>query len=213
MTPAPTLALDHILWAAPDLAEGAELFARLAGVAPSPGGAHPGFGTRNMLVGLQDGIYFELIAPDPAQPLHDNWGAEIAALPGPGMRGFAVRTDDLPGLRARAATAGLETVGPVAMSRLRQDGVRLEWSILQLRHAALRAAIPFAIDWGGTPHPSASLPPSCRLVSLHALHPDADALRRCYATLGIGVAVHAGVHPGFVAVLETPRGEMTLTSR
>lgn len=202
--------LDHLLWAAPDLDEGARLFERLTSVRPAPGGTHPGFGTRNMLAALDGGRYFEIIAPDPAQALRENWGAEIAALPAPAMRGFALGTRDLPGLRRAAEAAGLSVDGPVAMSRARPDGVRLAWSIMPLRSAALGPVIPFAIDWGETAHPSASTPSGCRLSSLVALHPKAAALRAVYAAIGVDVPVHAAARPGFVAVLDTPSGPVTL---
>lgn len=204
-------ALDHILWAAPSLDEGARLFESMSGVSPATGGSHPGFGTRNRLVSLDDGVYLEIISPDPAQSLHDNRGGRIAALPHPGLLTFALRGSDLHTVRDRAQRAGLSIDGPISMSRTRPDGVKLEWSILYLRHAVLGEAVPFVIDWGRSPHPSASAPGGCTLTSFAALHPDSGALREIYAALDIPVEVKIASRPGFMAVLATPRGEVVLT--
>ncbi len=203
--------LDHLLWAAPDLDAGSKLIAELTGVEPMSGGSHPGFGTRNSLLALDNGTYFEVIAPDPAQDLTGNRGGRIAAQNRPGLMTFAVRADDLTVLRENAKRIGLAVQGPTAMHRARQDGTRLDWSILHLAHDTYGEAIPFVIDWGKTPHPSQSTPSGCRLKSFTVLHPDPEPLARLFRDLGIPVAVGRGARPGFLAILDTPRGEVTLT--
>jgi len=203
--------LDHILWAAPDLGAGEKIIENLTDVAPARGGSHPGFGTRNSLMGLDSGIYFEIISPDPAQDLKGNRGCRIAALVRPGIMTFAIRSDDLDALSAAARREGLSLQGPVAMSRHRPDGVRLEWSILYLEDSRFGEAIPFVIDWGISPHPSESVPVGCQLRSFAVLHPEADELTRLYGALEIPVPVKRGAYPGFVAELATPNGDVVLT--
>jgi glyoxalase-like protein len=203
--------LDHILWAAPDLGAGEKIIENLTDVAPARGGSHPGFGTRNSLMGLDSGIYFEIISPDPAQDLKGNRGCRIAALVRPGIMTFAIRSDDLDALSAAARREGLSLQGPVAMSRDRPDGVRLEWSILYLEDSRFGEAIPFVIDWGISPHPSESVPVGCQLRSFAVLHPEADELTRLYGALEIPVPVKRGAYPGFVAELATPNGDVVLT--
>ena len=203
--------LDHILWAAPDLGAGEKIIGSLTGVAPARGGSHPGFGTRNSLMGLDSGIYLEIISPDPAQDLEGNRGGRIAALPRPGIMTFAIRSDDLDTLSAAARREGLSLQGPVAMSRDRPDGVRLDWTILYLEDSRFGEAIPFVIDWGASPHPSESVPPGCQLRSFVVLHPNADELARLYAALDIPVPVKRGAYPGFIAELATPNGDVVLT--
>jgi hypothetical protein len=203
--------LDHILWAAPDLGAGEKIIENLTDVAPARGGSHPGFGTRNSLMGLDSGIYFEIISPDPAQDLKGNRGCRIAALVRPGIMTFAIRSDDLDALSAAARREGLSLQGPVAMSRDRPDGVRLEWSILYLEDSRFGEAIPFVIDWGTSPHPSESVPVGCQLRSFAVLHPEADELTRLYGALEIPVPVKRGAYPGFVAELATPNGDVVLT--
>ena len=203
--------LDHILWAVPDLGAGEKIIENLTDVAPARGGSHPGFGTRNSLMGLDSGIYFEIISPDPAQDLKGNRGCRIAALVRPGIMTFAIRSDDLDALSAAARREGLSLQGPVAMSRDRPDGVRLEWSILYLEDSRFGEAIPFVIDWGTSPHPSESVPVGCQLRSFAVLHPEADELTRLYGALEIPVPVKRGAYPGFVAELATPNGDVVLT--
>lgn len=203
--------LDHILWAAPDLGAGEKIIENLTGVAPARGGAHPRFGTRNSLIGLDSGIYFEIIAPDPAQDLNGNRGGRIAALPRPGLMTFAIHSDDLDALSAAARREGLFLQGPVAMHRNRPDGARIDWTILYLEDSRFGEAIPFVIDWGTSPHPSESVQPGCQLRSFAVLHPEADELARLYAALDIPVPVKRGAYPGFVAELATPNGDVVLT--
>jgi hypothetical protein len=204
--------LDHILWAAPDLDEGVRLFETLTGVTPVRGGSHPGFGTRNYLAGLGQGLYFEIISPDPAQSLAGNRGGQIAALPHPGLLAFALRSTDLDSARRAAERSGLACEGPVYMTRTRPDGVTLAWSILYLRHAELGEAVPFIIDWGASPHPSTSTPEGCTLKSFVALRPDPEPLAAAYRAIGAPVEVKRGERPGFLAVLDTPRGEVVFTN-
>lgn len=203
--------LDHLLWAAPDLDGGVAALAASTGVAPAPGGSHPGFGTRNALLSLGP-AYLEVIAPDPAQDLADNRGGRIAALPGPGLLTFAVRTPDLAGFAAAARRAGLSAGEPVAMSRTRPDGVRLAWAVLHAASDAHPDLVPFAIDWQGSPHPAQSTPPGCTLVDFAALHPDPGPLAALYAALGVPVAVRRAPRPGLAATLATPRGTVVLAS-
>lgn len=204
------LTLDHILWAAPDLDDGMRRIEALTGVKPARGGSHPGLGTRNGLMALGDGLYFEILAPDPAQNLDDNLGGRIAALPRPGLIAFALAGDDLAAARAAAGRAGLSADEPVAMSRTRPDGVRLDWSVMYFRHPSFGEPAPFVIDWGSSPHPSRSTPKGCTLMSFAALHPEPEPLAEAYRALGIPLEVERAAEPGFMARLNSPKGTIVL---
>ncbi len=68
--------LDHLTVAALTLEEGVAHVERQLGVAVPPGGAHPLMGTHNHLMQLGDGIFLEIIAPDPAvEPKRPRWFA------------------------------------------------------------------------------------------------------------------------------------------
>ena len=63
-------AIDHLVIAAPTLAEGVDWCEQTLGVSPGPGGAHALFGTHNRLLRLAicsgQPCYLEIIAVDPA---------------------------------------------------------------------------------------------------------------------------------------------------
>jgi hypothetical protein len=106
------LPLDHILWAVPDRDEGIAYFERLTGIRAVIGGSHPGRGTRNALVSLGANRYLELIAPDPAQPPAENFGAAIRSLTAPKLLTFVVACTDLETLGRKAGKANIPFKGP-----------------------------------------------------------------------------------------------------
>jgi hypothetical protein len=161
---------------------------------------------------MGDGLFFEIIAPDPAQSLDGNRGGRLAKLAAPGLIALSVRSSDLPAMEAEARRIGVPVRGPVAMGRTRSDGVRLDWEILYFGEGQDADMIPFAIDWKASPHPSTSTPGGIGLRSIAALHPDPDRLAAIYAALGIPVPVRRADRAGFQAVLDTPRGDLILTA-
>lgn len=205
------VALDHLLWAAPDLDAGSVLFEQITGIAPVIGGAHPGFGTRNALTSLSDDEYLEIISPDPAQDLAGTRGAIIAEMIRPQMLTFALRSADLEAVAQGARDAGLTVEGPIAMSRATPEGGRLEWRVLRLADDRWPGRLPFFIDWKDTPHPALTTPGGCRLDDLYTLTPDPQALRRVYDAIGCDVPVLAGAVNGVVATLTGPSGKVVLT--
>src|SRR3989337_4603552 len=114
--------LDHFVWGAPDLDQGVEEIAAVLGVRPGYGGEHPGLGTRNALLSAGEGLYFEVIAPDPAQSLEGNFGGVLARLPRGELVTFAVRTSDLGTLASKVEAASISSTGVMGKERRAPDG-------------------------------------------------------------------------------------------
>ena len=130
-------AIDHLMWAVPDLAAGVDRLESLTGVRATSGGAHPGMGTANALLGLGPGVYLEVIGPDPALGEPTGFGALLAALEGPELRSWAIRTDDIEQACA-ALTAGGWPTEPRAMTRTTPDGTTLRWHVATVRGPTTR---------------------------------------------------------------------------
>ncbi|REK35066.1 MAG: VOC family protein [Actinobacteria bacterium] len=181
--PLPTLAsmassIDHFVVAGPDLEALRVWWAESTGVVPTPGGAHPGFGTRNYLTGIDSSTYVELIGPDPDQPdpaAPRPFG--IDDLTGFSLVTFAVAVDDIDEAAARLRACEVDPGEVIAMSRQRPDGESLRWRVAFPPEGGLGGVMPFLIEWGaGTPHPAESLELGVGVESLRLRHPEAAAI-------------------------------------
>jgi hypothetical protein len=101
--------LDHLAVAAENLGEGRALVEEALGLALQPGGQHAHFGTHNLLMGLADGLYLEVIAVDPEAPApgYPRWfdldrfhGAPRLADLGARLTRLVVAHPEAPALRA-----------------------------------------------------------------------------------------------------------------
>lgn len=207
-------ALDHLVLAAPSLAEGTAWAERRLGVPLGPGGAHPGMGTHNRLLRLGADAFLEVIAPDPAgrAPPHPRWfgmddGDALRRRwdEGPRLCAWVAR---VPGLDAALAADPALLGRPVPQTRgalswrfaLRADG-----------QPPLGGAAPCLIEWDqGTPAPR--LPEAgCALDRLVLRHPDPARVERLLTRLGLaGVAEVLAGEAGVLAQVRTPGGVVEL---
>ncbi len=204
---APDVAVDHLLLATPELEVGRDYAQALFGVRPVVGGSHPGQGTRNALLGLEDDTYIEIIAPDPAQPADLPLSRFLAALEAPGFAWWCARCDELEGLRDDLLAAGMEPGRIEPWSRQVPGGAPLTWRLMMPTGAGLRSVLPFFISWDDmSRHPSRHLPVVGRLEKLSVAHPQASILTMLpgsvETTLATGVAVEA--------TIEREQGPVTL---
>lgn len=199
--------LDHLAVAAESLEAGRAHVEDCLGLHLQPGGQHAHFGTHNLLLGLEDGLYLEVIAIDPEAPAPDRprW-FDLDRFKGcPRLANWICAVQDLDVAVARHPDAGQ----PVALARgdLRwrmavPDNGLLPWDNL----------FPALIEWQGSVHPSARLTPSgARLRRLVVSHPEAVALQAAlHADLRddrVGFEVGAA---GLRAEIATPNGVRVL---
>lgn len=208
--------IDHIVLGARTLEEGAAFLERHLGVRPEPGGAHEGFGTHNMLLGLGPSCYLEVIAPDPGQPEPphprpfdlDNPSVRMLLEAEPRLLAWVARTPVLDAVVAR--------LGPRAGEVKAMRRGQLSWRMaFPPQRQDMDNLIPPLIQWDG-PGAAAQIRDSgCRLVALEAEHPEAEAVRGALAERGLEEAlrVRRSPHARLVARLRRPDGtEVTLSS-
>lgn len=203
--------IDHLVYATPDLQLGIETIERLFGVRTTPGGQHPGRGTRNALVSLGPGVYLEIIGPDPAQPVPAQprpFG--IDELTEPRLVTWVAKGENLESFANEAAHAGVKLGDVIDGSRQRTDGVVLSWRYTDPRTVAFDGLVPFFIDWGKTPHPADAATPGASLTGLRAEHPDPETVQKALDMLGLALRVQRGPRPALIATVDTPRGRVEL---
>ncbi len=134
--------LDHIVIGVNNLDAATASF-RQAGFEVTPGGEHSSGNTHNALVTFKDGAYLELIAfkDQKIEPEH-KWGKRLAQ--GEGFLDFALAGSDLESEAKRLDGAGIAHNGVRPLGRLRPDGQRIDWLLLNPDNDTY--PIPFLID-------------------------------------------------------------------
>ena len=166
------LRLDHLAVAARDLEEGRAAVEAALGVRLQPGGQHAHFGTHNLLLGLEDGLYLEVIAIDPEAPAPEGarWFDLDRFDAAPRLQTWICRSDDLGSALVRYPQAG----APVALAR-----GDLRWRMAVPRDGRLPfdGVFPALMQWECDAHPAERLTASgCGLARLVVRHPQAGRL-------------------------------------
>lgn len=204
------LKFDHLAVSCGALDEGREAVEAALGVVMQSGGKHPHFGTENMLLRLDDGLYLEVIAIDPfATPIQQPRWFDLDGFSGPPrLSNWICASDDLAGAIA-AAPAGIGT--PVPLSR-----GNLAWTMAVPETGKLPfgGAFPALIEWGGDGrNPSHRLMPSnCALKRLVLGHPEPEALQAALSGLisDARIVIEQSAEPQLLAEISTPYGMRTL---
>jgi hypothetical protein len=195
--------LDHIAVVCADLATGAAWLSDQLGVSLVDGGVHLRFGTHNKLLGLADGLYLEVIAPDPDLKMdRPRWFDLDAAPLAPAWGNWICRADDL--------VTRADLTGP-ALQMTRGD---LRWEITVPEDGSLPmgGGFPTLIKWADAGHPATRLPNSgCRLLKWEIQHPDAARLDQICDVTDLSVKFVRADKIGFSATFETPSGIRTVS--
>jgi hypothetical protein len=201
--------VDHLVYATPDLARGVDELAQLLGVRATPGGQHPGLGTRNALIALGPDSYIEIVAPDPEQPAPSTprWFG-IDDLTHSKLVTWAAKGTDLEELHATAVRNGIPLGAAARGGRRRPDGIELSWQVTNPRASVADGIVPFFIDWGQSPHPAQSAAKGATLLSLSAEHPDAVDVQRMLQQLRLPLTVEPATRAALVATIDCPRGRV-----
>jgi hypothetical protein len=205
--------VDHLVYATPDLGLGIDTAEKLFGVRATPGGQHPGLGTRNALIALGPASYLEIIGPDPAQPKPAGprrFG--IDDLKAPRLLTWVAKGKSLDTFAADAKAHSVDLGAVIPGSRKRLDGVVLKWTYTDPQTVLADRLIPYLIDWGTSPHPSATAATGVTLIGLRAEHPDAGKVQKMLTQLGLDLAVTRGPKPSLIATFDSPRGKVQLRS-
>ena len=203
--------VDHLVYAARDLATAVDELATRMGVRATPGGRHVGLGTHNALLALGPHMYLEIIAPDPTQPAPAQprpFGLDT--LPTARLVTWALKAPDIDTHVVEARRAAYDPGVVMSMSRTQPDGTRLAWRLTLTPRLQGDGIVPFLIDWGRTPHPAAGAPSGCVLMDLRAEHPEPQVVRPLLKAVKADLRLSSGAAPALIATLETPRGCLQL---
>ena len=216
MTPSvPLAAFDHFVLAAATLEQGEDHVEALLGVRPLRGGRHVAMGTHNSLLRVGERSYLEVIAVDPEAeaPSRSRWfeldtaAMRTALREAPRLIHWVARTEDIDAAR-RACPVDL---GPV--HSMERASFRWRMTIPDDGHLPGGGVLPTLIQWADARHPTDAMADSrVRLVALAGAHREPATIRQALAALGLGGAlgVTYGAQPRLAAMLQTPRGPISL---
>lgn len=203
--------VDHLVYGARDMELAIATLEKLLGVRATPGGQHPGRGTRNSLIALGPKAYLEILAPDPAQRKPDQPRAfGLDDLKAPRLVAWAAKGMKLEQIVDKAQRKNVKLGEARSGSRRRPDGVLLTWRFTDPSAILADGIVPFFIDWGATSHPAETAAPGVSLIGLRAEHPAPEPVRAMLTALEIDLPLKSGPVPALIATIRTSRGVVEL---
>jgi hypothetical protein len=206
---------DHLVFAAETQEQGEDHLEALLGVRPQRGGKHVAMGTHNSLLRLGERAYLELVAIDPegVTPSRPRWFAldsapmRAALREAPRLVTWVARTGDSHAAR-RACPAEVGPAHPM-------ERASFHWliTIPDDGHLPGGGLVPTLIRWPDARHPADAMADHrIRLSALAGAHPEPATIRSALAALELAeaLAVTYGAQPRLAAMLQTPRGPVSL---
>ncbi|KIN71633.1 VOC family protein [Sulfitobacter guttiformis] len=202
------IVFDHIAVAGETLAAATTHVEAAMGVPLQTGGEHAIFHTHNTLLGLEEHMYLEAIAINPAAPLPDRarWFDLDRFAGKPRLTNWICRCDDLDATLAQLP----DSFGaPVDLER---GDLRWRMAVPQNGMLPFDNCAPALIQWIGDAHPATRLAQQgCTITTLEVRHPEAPALGALLAPLMADARIMFTTGtPQLTATFRTPNGPATL---
>lgn len=203
-----SIALDHIIWAVPDLEEGMQDFRERTGIDPVYGGEHTNGVTANYLASLGSCLYLEIVGPKAGANLVD-LGERAGGYTEPNISGFAFRynLDETGEVAAKALGINLGAVNEGG--RIKPDGSALAWRTAGLVDLNFGPGkFQFIINWLSEPHPATTSPEGASLVTLTLAGDGVRALKGIVEEQNLPIVLQPAGRKGIWMMLDTPKGRV-----
>lgn len=200
--------LDHLVVGGLTLAEAQTRVEDALGLPMQSGGAHAVFQTHNALMGLEDGIYLEAIAPNPdvPAPARPRWYDLDQFTGSARLSNWACAISDMDG------EIGQMPDGVGAPVKVTRGDLRWRMAVSADGTTPFDNLWPAVIEWPDDVHPAQRLTPTgARLRRLTITHPDGAALATALARHLEDDRIAVEVGPaGLHATFDTPHGPRRL---
>jgi len=199
--------VDHVALGVSDTASGAAVLARWTGAAPIVTDPEPGAWYHSAALPLRDGNAVEIIGPNLQHAGFHPFAELLRGLARPTPLFWYVATDDFASLVRRAAEVGtpVERIEHINAD----DDPRHPRYVRGILGPGFVSQRPCVIGWHRRSHHGGETP-RCRLEDLGLSHPQAAALNRLFAGLGIVERVVPGPR-SMTLTLDTPRGHIDIS--
>jgi hypothetical protein len=204
--------IDHIVYCTDDLEAEVKRLEEKLGCPFSPGGRHLNEGTKNKLLNLGNGCYFELLAVDKdnTEIQSPRWMG-IDVLTKSHVTRWALKTSD-PHSDSKIVKKYNPEMGQIkGGQRITSEGKKLEWDLVMPLSKPEVEIIPFMTDWSKSDvHPTESLPEYCSLLGLELFHPNPQDLQPYLDLLVHGVFISKGAKAKIQVKIQSPNGIVIL---
>lgn len=173
------LVLDHLAVAANSLDAGAAYVWDRLGIEMQPGGRHERFATHNLLIGLEDGLYLEVISIDPdATPPKDARWFNLDRFDGaPCLHNWICGCDDMSTVLPRMPKGSGRAVD------LARGDLRWKMAVPESGALPYDDCCPALLQWQTEPPAARLVQSGARLTQLELCHPEAADLQTQLAPL------------------------------
>jgi hypothetical protein len=200
--------IDHLVYAVPNFEKACAAIEKLTGAQPVSGGYHKTQGTKNALLNLDDGCYFEILAIDAENEniAPPRWMG-IDFIHKPTLTRWAVKSENMEkeSITLEKYNSGLGEI--MEGQRKTESGELLKWKMTKPLAEPEVEVVPFLLNWEKSDHhPSDKLPPSCKLLELNIGHPQPEKIQPVFQKLNLNLVIKKTHTPQIIATIKSPNG-------